>query len=53
MRFLIVTFHEIAIKYESELKTQLVLSGISTNNSLGSPTSNSNSLQILSNDLSI
>ena len=34
---LIVTFHEIAIKHKSELKTQLVLLGTSTNNSVGSP----------------
>ena len=30
-RLLIVTFHEIAIKYDSELKTQLVLLDISKN----------------------
>ena len=30
MSFLIATFHEIAIKYESDLKTQLVFLDIST-----------------------
>ena len=38
-RLLIITFHEIAIKYESELKTQLVLWDISTNHNVGSPRS--------------
>ena len=33
--FLIVTFHEIVMKYESGLKTQLVLLNISTNHSVG------------------
>ena len=37
MCLLIVTFHEIAIKYESELKTQLVLLDISTNHNVGLP----------------
>ena len=36
---LIVTFHEIVIKYEPELKTQLVLLDISTNYNMGSPRS--------------
>ena len=36
-RLLIVTFHEIIIKYESELETQLVLSDISTNHKVGLP----------------
>ena len=36
-RLLIVTFHEIAINYESELKTQLVLLDISTNHIVGLP----------------
>ena len=39
MRLLIVTFHEIVIKYESELKTQLVLLEISTNHNVESPRS--------------
>ena len=34
-----VTFHEIAIKYESDLKTQLVLLDISANQNVGSPRS--------------
>ena len=34
MRLLIVTFHEIAMKYESELKTQLILLDISTNHNM-------------------
>ena len=38
-RLLIVTFHEIAIKYEPELKTQFVLLNISTNHNVGSPRS--------------
>ena len=38
-RLLIVTFYEIAIKYESELKTQLVLLDISTSHNVGSPRS--------------
>ena len=36
MRLLIVTFHGIAIKYESELKTQLALLDISTNHNVES-----------------
>ena len=36
---LIVTFHEIVTKYDSELKTQLVLSNISTNHNVKSPRS--------------
>ena len=36
---LIVTFHEIAIKYESELKTQFLLLDISTNHNVGLPRS--------------
>ena len=36
---LTVTFHEIAIKYESELKTQFVLLELSSNNNVGSPRS--------------
>ena len=36
MRLLIVTFHETAIKYESDLKTQFVLKDISTNHNVGS-----------------
>ena len=36
MRLLIVTFHGIAIKYESELKAQLALLGISTNHNVES-----------------
>ena len=39
MRLLVVTFHEIVIKYESELKTQLVLLEISTNHNVESPRS--------------
>ena len=39
MRLLIETFHEIAIKYESELKTQFILLDISTNHKVGSPRS--------------
>ena len=39
MRILIVTFYEIAINYESQLKTQLTLLDISTNHSVGSPRS--------------
>ena len=35
-RLLIVTFHEIAISHESELKTQLVLLDISTNHNVRS-----------------
>ena len=35
-RLLIVTFHEIAIKYDTELKIQFVLSDISTNHNVGS-----------------
>ena len=38
-RLLVVTFHKIAIKYESELKTQLVLLDISTNYNVGYPMS--------------
>ena len=34
-RLLIVTFHEIVLKYESELKAQLVLLDISTNHNVG------------------
>ena len=39
MGVLIVTFHEIVTKYDSELKTQLVLSNISTNHNVKSPRS--------------
>ena len=39
MRLLIVTFHEIAIKDESELETQLILMDISTNHNMGFPRS--------------
>ena len=35
----IVAFHEIAIKYKSDLKTQLVLLDISVNQNVGSPRS--------------
>ena len=38
-RLLIVTFHEITIKYESELKIQFVLLDISTNHNVGFPRS--------------
>ena len=38
-RLLIVSFHEIVIKYKWELKTQLVLLGISTKHNVGLPTS--------------
>ena len=38
-RLLIVTFHETAIKYESDLKTQLVFLDISNNHNVGSPRS--------------
>ena len=36
MHLFIVTFHETAIKYESELKTPLVLLDIPTNHNVGS-----------------
>ena len=36
-RLLIVTFHEIAIRYELELKTHMTLLDISTNRNVGSP----------------
>ena len=39
MHLLIVTFHEVAMKYESKLKTQLILLDISTNHNVGSPRS--------------
>ena len=35
--FLVITFHEIAIKYESELKTQFVLLDISSNHNVRLP----------------
>ena len=38
-RLLIVKFHKIVIKYESELETQLVLSEISTKHNVRSPRS--------------
>ena len=38
-RLLIVAFHEIVIKYESDLKTQLVLLDISMNHNVGLPRS--------------
>ena len=38
-RLLIVTFHEIAIKYQSELKTRFVLLDISSTHNVGSPRS--------------
>ena len=51
MHHLLVIFFEFATKYKSELKTQFVLSDISTNHNVGSR--KVSSLKILSNDLSI
>ena len=39
MHLLIVTFHEIAIKYESELKSQFVILDIPLNHNMGLPRS--------------
>ena len=38
-RLLIVAFHEVSIKYESQLKTHMTLLDISTNHNVGSPRS--------------